>query len=96
MTSKSYQCVYCPYNLATPYALKRHISSKHPNPGKDKGESSQSKMPYKEETSYKEEPGLWDDYDYDLPETSYKEEPGLWDDYDLPAEEIGLWDMVRL
>ena len=63
-----YNCLYCSRTFSTPYALKRHISSKHPYADEDEGESSQSKIQYKEET------GLWD---VDLPE-----EDDLWDDED--------------
>ena len=67
----TYECLHCKRTFSSPYALKRHISSKHAydtNIDEDEGESSQSKM------TYEEEPGLWDDED--LP----TEESGLWDD----------------
>ena len=82
-----YKCVYCPRTFSTPYALKQHISGKHPYTSidEDEGEASRSR------TTYKEEPSLWDN---DLP----TEEASLWDD--LPAEETGSRDddftMVRL
>lgn len=52
----TYKCLYCSRTFATPYALKRHISDKHPHTNIDEseGETSHSNMPY-------EEPGLWDD-----------------------------------
>lgn len=65
----TYHCLHCSRTFSTPYALKRHISSKHPYVDEDGGESSQSKI------QYEEEPGLWDD---DLP----IEEGDLWDDED--------------
>jgi Zinc-finger double-stranded RNA-binding len=66
-----YNCLHCSRTFSTPYALKRHISSKHPyHVDEDEGESSQSRI------QHEEEPGLWDDDD--LP----TEEGDLWDDED--------------
>ena len=48
----AYQCLHCSRTFSTPFGLKRHISDKHQYI--DKGEPSQSNLPY-------EEPGLWDE-----------------------------------
>lgn len=93
----AYKCSYCSRTFATPYALKRHISSKHQYT-EDEGEGSRSNV------QFEEEPGLWDDDDYPT-----VEEPGLWDD-DLDQmvtsqtsqskmsyeEELESYEMVRL
>ena len=67
----TYQCTHCFQTFSTPYALKRHISSKHQYITKDEGEASRSNKPY-------EEPDLWDD---NLPTDEH-----LWDD-DLSMEQ---------
>ena len=73
----SYQCSYCKVTFSTPYALKRHISAKHDYIEEDKGETSQSKIIYEEESV------LWDDY---IPTN----EADLWDDDIIPTEKAGL------
>lgn len=76
----TYQCSYCTRTFATPYALKRHISDKHPCIDEDEGETSKPAIPYKEE------PGLWDDNYLPIEETV------RWDDLVFSTDDL----MVRL
>ena len=53
-----FQCIHCPRNFSTPYALKWHISSKHPI--LTQSEESAFILPIASLPIY-EEPGLWED-----------------------------------
>jgi len=53
-----FQCIHCPRNFSTPYALKRHISSKHPI--STQSEESAFILPIASPPIY-EEPRLWED-----------------------------------
>lgn len=53
-----FQCNHCSRNFSTPYALKRHISSKHPI--LNQPEESVT-IPISTSPTFYEEPGLWED-----------------------------------